>query len=60
MEPTEEQILEAAKTKHGIINTDEQSLLALIRYARHIGYNEGWEDHKNATKEKWDSYGWEI
>ncbi len=51
---TESQILEDAQTKHKIENLFRdctvadrvKDLQALIRYARHIGYNEGYQDAK--------------
>ena len=46
-ERTEQQILQDAREKHGITGTTEAELLKLIRYARHIGYNDGWCDHRD-------------
>lgn len=41
----EKEILKDLKEKHGIADyKDEKSLLSLIRYACHIGYDDGWKD----------------
>ena len=48
------ELLKNAKEKHGINFTDEEAdyknLLSLIRYALHVGYNEGWKDRKEEYK----------
>jgi hypothetical protein len=47
METGEDQILQDAISKHGmlgLVGVDQSILLSLIRYAKHIGYNAGWED----------------
>jgi hypothetical protein len=49
----EDQILVDAIYKHGLLLTkDDPTLLALIRYAKQIGYNEGWMDAKVETIRK--------
>lgn len=49
---TEEEIFDQAITKHTLFQNGEytkKDILALIRYARLIGYNEGYKDCKEKT-----------
>lgn len=41
-----EQILEDARTLHHITVEPKEAALALIRYAMHVGYAEGYRDGK--------------
>ena len=50
-EEPEKQILQNAIEKHlldKLKDMDQVSLLALIRYAKHVGYNEGYQDAKHS------------
>jgi hypothetical protein len=52
--PTEETILENAIHKNALAaleSADKKSLLALIRYARNIGYSEGWKEYRRLNPE---------
>lgn len=53
-ELSEPEILANALQKHGLNfqGYPDKDLLALIRYARLIGYGEGWRDHKEFVSPK--------
>lgn len=47
---SENQIINDARKKHGINIKSNRNIVALVRYARHIGFNEGFKDNNQNKK----------